>query len=341
VSKKSRSFQPSESRPTNGGSTGGTPPPPTPGSVSPVTPPPTPPRNTSGGGSRAEARRRSTAPRASAQQSFFDRYRVFLLGGAGIAVAVVVLLFFTSRTGNASYECVTFLTPPPAAAPATSTGPTSSEPPTPTEAPASPAPASPAPPASAPASSPDAAASVAPDASAPAASAAPTPTPAPTPLLGFPTSDLGREHVAQGASVRFDYCPPASGRHYNLGSGLAPLARRFYDPSVSYPPQHWIHNLEHGYTVILYKGDPGADALAELRRVMDEAAPSDWNLTNCGSGVDNKVIVIRFDDMDPGVNFAAVSWDRALLQGQLDADELLAFAEQWQDGPATPERICG
>ena len=56
---------------------------------------------------------------------------------------------------------------------------------------------------------------------------------------------------------------------------------------------------------------------------------------------DNKVIVIRFDDMDPGVNFTAVSWDRALLQEQLDADELIAFAEQWQDGAATPERICG
>ncbi len=189
--------------------------------------------------------------------------------------------------------------------------------------------------------SPDASASTAPAASAPAASAAPTPTPAPTPLLGFPTSDLGREHTAQGASVRFDYCPPASGRHYNLGSGLAPLARRFYEPDVNFPPQHWIHNLEHGYTVILYRGDPGAAALEELRRVMDEASPSDWNLTNCGTGVDNKVIVIRFDDMDPGVNCAAVSWDRALLQEQLDADELIAFAEQWQDGPATPERICG
>jgi hypothetical protein len=180
-----------------------------------------------------------------------------------------------------------------------------------------------------------------PQASAPAASAAPTPTPAPTPLLGFPTTDLGKDHANQGASVRYDYCPPASGRHYNLGSGLAPLARRFYEPDVSFPPQHWIHNLEHGYTVILYNGDPGAAALDELRRVMDDASPSDWNLTNCGAGADNKVIVIRFDDMGPGVNFAAVSWDRALLQEQLDADELLAFAEQWQDGPQTPERVCG
>jgi hypothetical protein len=152
---------------------------------------------------------------------------------------------------------------------------------------------------------------------------------------------MGKEHAAQGASVRFDYCPPASGRHYNLGSGLAPLARRFYEPDVNYTPQHWIHNLEHGYTVILYKGDPGAEALDQLRSVMDEALPSTWNLTNCGTSAPNKVIVIRFDDMDPGVAFAAVSWDRALLQGELDADELLAFAEQWQDGAATPERVCG
>jgi hypothetical protein len=160
-------------------------------------------------------------------------------------------------------------------------------------------------------------------------------------MLGVPTSDLGREHVAQGTSVRFDYCPPASGRHYNLGGGLAPLARRFYGPDVSLVPQNWIHNLEHGYVVLLYSGDPGEAVLNELRGVMDDASPSDWNLTNCGSTVPNKVIGVRFDSMDPGVKFAAVSWDRALLQAELDAAELLAFANQWQDGPATPERICG
>jgi hypothetical protein len=147
--------------------------------------------------------------------------------------------------------------------------------------------------------------------------------------------------VAQGASVRYDYCPPASGRHYNLGNGEAPLARRFYTPDIARPPQHWIHNLEHGYVVILYRGEPEPEVLDELRRVMDEASASDWNLANCGTSAPNKVIVVRFDDMEPGVDFAAVSWDRALLQEQLDADELLAFAEQWQDGPATPERVCG
>jgi hypothetical protein len=106
-------------------------------------------------------------------------------------------------------------------------------------------------------------------------------------------------------------------------------------------PQHWIHNLEHGYVMLLYRGDPEAATLDELRGVMDSAASSSWNVVNCGASVPNKVVAARFDDMEQGVDFAAVAWDRALLQAQLDAEELLAFAEQWQDGAQTPERVCG
>lgn len=322
MSKKSRTFQPSEPRPETSDTTGGTPPTPTSASAGPSATPPSPP-STSGGGSRAEARRRSSAPKATAQQSFFDRYRVLILGGAGLVVAVVAVLFFT-RPGSSAYECVTFLTPPPATAPDGSAAPD----PSPATSGQAPAPSGSSAP-SAPAAS-----------GAPAEGAAPTPTPGPTPLLGFQTTDLGRDHAAQGASVRYDYCPPASGRHYNLAN-LAPLARRFYEPDVSYSPQNWIHNLEHGYAVILYKGDPGAEALDQLRQVMDETPTSSWSLTTCGTSSPNKVIVVRFDDLAPGIEFAAVTWDRALLQEQLDAGELRAFAEQWQDGPATPERVCG
>jgi hypothetical protein len=66
---------------------------------------------------------------------------------------------------------------------------------------------------------------------------------------------------------------------------------------------------------------------------------SDWSAENCGPV--NKVIAVRFDDMDPSVNFAAVAWDRVLLLGELDREQMLTFANQWQDGPQTPERICG
>jgi hypothetical protein len=151
--------------------------------------------------------------------------------------------------------------------------------------------------------------------------------------------DMGRDHAVQGATIRYDYCPPASGRHYNLGGGEAPLARRFYGPTDSVVPPQWIHNLEHGYVVLLYRGDPGTAALDELRSVMDEAVVSTWSQES-GCGPINKVIAVRFDDMDPNVDFAAVAWDRVLLQQELDRDQLLAFANQWQDGAQTPERVC-
>lgn len=338
MSKRSRTFQPSdlpEPRPDADGqsASGASTPAPEP-TTSAASAKPTPDST-----SRAEARRRSTAPKAAAaQQSFLDRYKVLILGGAGVVVVLVALLFLTRSTTQA-YECVTFLTPPPAA-------PADSGPPEATPAPASSAPAAvPAPttgltPALSPAAATGAApASTAPAASAaPATSAAPTPSPAPTPLLGFQTSDMGKNHVVQGATVKYAYCPPASGQHYNLGGGQAPLARRFFGPTDSVIPPQWIHNLEHGYVLLLYRDDPGTEVLDGLRSIMDEAQVSDWSLQACGPV--NKVIALRFDDMDPDVNFAAVAWDRVLLLKEFDHDQLLGFANQWQDGAQTPERVC-
>jgi hypothetical protein len=41
---------------------------------------------------------------------------VLIIGGAGVVVVLLGLLFFT-RSSTQAYECVSFLTPPPAAAP--------------------------------------------------------------------------------------------------------------------------------------------------------------------------------------------------------------------------------
>ncbi len=280
MSKRSRTFQPSATRPepADGSSSG----------VAPATPPEastpvaTATPTTPGTGSRTEARRRASIAKAAPEPSLFDRYKVLILGGAGVLVVLLGVLFLT-RSSTQAYECVTFLTPPPGS-------------------PASPAPGQ-------------------------------------SPLLGFQTQDVGREHTVQNATVRYAYCPPASGGHYNLGGGRGPLARRFFGPTDNVIPPEWIHNLEHGYVLLLYRGDPGAQALDQLRAVMDEAAVSAWASQNCGPV--NKVIALRFDDMDPSVNFAAVAWDRVLLLKELDQDQLLAFANQWQDGPQTPERVCG
>ncbi len=280
MSKRSRTFQPSaarpdpEDQPASSGVSGGA-------AGTPVAPPAASSAGKAGPStSRAEARRPTSAPRATAQQSFFDRYRLLIVGGAGAVVVVLGLLFFTRSTTQA-YECVTFVTPPPAA---------------------------------------------------------PTVAPGQTPLVGFQTQDMGKDHAVQGAAIRYDYCPPASGRHYNLGGGEAPLARHFLGPDDSVLPAQWIHNLEHGFVVLLYRGDPGTEVLQQMRSIMDDAVVSEFSQAQCGPV--NKVIGLRFDDLGPGVNFAAVAWDRVLLQEEFDREQLLAFANQWQDGPQTPERVC-
>ncbi len=321
MSKKSRTFQPPTSSgakpatpadPTSAGdpgvaegtaSTAGATTPTTGGSVpkSPGTTPVTPAGTTSTSTSRSAARRRSAAgTRVSAPPSLFERYRLLIVGAIAVVIVaglVAVMANLSGTTANA-YECNSLLTP----------GPTDVVP-TPR-------------PAASPAANPS---------TAPGASAAPraTPEPQPTQKVGFTTQDLGRGHVTTTTKVTYDYCPPASGQHYNIG-GQAPLPRQFYPPNTTLVPGNWVHNLEHGYVVLLYKGEISADVQQQLQDVMAEADQS----ATCGY---SKVIAVRFDQMDPGVNFAAVAWDRELLLETFDKQALLTFANQWQDGPQTPE----
>ena len=72
------------------------------------------------------------------------------------------------------------------------------------------------------------------------------------------------------------------------------------------------------------------------RTVFDDTPSTDGAIA---CGVPNKVLVARFDDM--ATRFAYVSWDRELLTDNADAAQGIAFAKQWIDPPAAPERgLC-
>jgi hypothetical protein len=338
VSKRSRGFQPSSSgtsgsRPDTGTtdtpSTGadGTP---APGHGS--TTPPTSTHSPTGPTSRSATRRRAAAAsHPTTPTSFLERYRGLLLVGFAVIGIGIVLAIFSQNATAQPYVCDSLMTPGPVD-------------PIPTDRPATPSPAvtaSPAPTAT-PAPTPTPAGSSAPG-SSPAASAAPSasPTPAPTPepqptqRLGFATADLGRDHVTLNSTVTYGFCPPTSGNHFNT-VGLAPLTRRLYGPNDTLRPGNWIHNLEHGYVVIAYKGDPGKDVLAQIQTIMDTVPPSAFSAANCGS--DNKVIAVRFDSMSEP--FAVLAWDRALLLPTFDAQQISTFAQQWQDSLQRPEAAC-
>jgi len=277
-------------------------------------------RTTAGGSTitSRSARRRARTQVAARPKSPLERYRgLLLIGFAVLGVAIIGVVFFSSVSA-APYVCESLLTPGPTdvlptAGPSIAATPS----PSPTTAPS-------------PSGSPVALGS-------PGASASPspsvTPVPSPTLRLGFPTNDLGRTHVANGESVTYGFCPPTSGNHYNV-AGQAPLPRQFYPPTQSLKPQNWLHNLEHGYVAILYKGTPDQATLDAIRTVMDTAAPpSDGFAQQCGQV--NRVIAVRFDDME--TPFAVVSWDRALLLPTWDPEQAKTFAEQWQDSPPIPE----
>lgn len=294
---KKKGFQP----PTSGSSAG------TPSGTTPPT------GSTSSTSSRAAARRsgQSSVKVSVEPASPLEKYRFPIIIGVIIAGLIAIGLVFMQSANAAPYTCTTLMTPGPietdpvgAAAPAAST------------APASVAPAT----------------SAAPGASVtPAATAAP----APTPWLGFVAQDMGQGHVSSSTNVTYAYCPPTSGQHFSDNS--SPLARRFYGPTDSVRPGNWVHNLEHGYVVILYKGEPDAETLAQLRTIMDETPGTQYTQETCGAF--NKVIVARFDDMT--TPFAALSWDRAMLLDTFDPEKLQAYAEQWQESPVWPEKgIC-
>ena len=172
-----------------------------------------------------------------------------------------------------------------------------------------------------------------------------SPNPTASPAAGAPADpgyvqpDMGRRHVEFGEKVVYTYCPPASGPHYNV-SGAGPIQPRFYGPEDRTIPEGWIHNLEHGAMVILYRGhegDPGLtpDGQAALRALFDDFPASPV----CGiqPGTSTGPIITRFDNMT--TPYAALLWGLVLPLDNLDTAQILDF---WRlKGEETnPEKQC-
>ena len=140
-----------------------------------------------------------------------------------------------------------------------------------------------------------------------------------------------------GRRISYDYCPPGSGDHYNLG-GRAPMPAAVYPPGQQHAPGFWVHNLEHGYVAALYRCPSGqlgvGDCItrAEFEQLeqffADSPAPQ---LAACP----RKAVVVRFDSMNS--DFALVAWNRALMMDEFNLDTALTFAQQWMEHVAVPE----
>src|SRR5687768_15205991 len=144
---------------------------------------------------------------------------------------------------------------------------------------------------------------------------------------------MGAGHGTTGSKVKYPYCPPASGKHYN-GAGVGPIQARVYGPDDTVIPNGWVHNLEHGGLVVVYKGAQVDEAA--LRALFDAMPLSPV----CGfepGGQSPSPVIARFDDM--AWPFAAIVWGRVLPLQTLDQGAILDFYQTFGER-TNPEELC-
>ena len=147
-----------------------------------------------------------------------------------------------------------------------------------------------------------------------------------------PVDDLGRTHIGKGSSVKYVYCPPASGNHWPTPQ--APIEGRVYGLDDVVLPEAYIHNLEHGQTVVLYRGDDAgaADRLAALQAWYKNAP----NSAICNLPTNASLLVARFDKLPAPI--VVLSWDIVYPLDSVDTAAIEAFIAKRSD--RGPEAMC-
>jgi Protein of unknown function (DUF3105) len=218
------------------------------------------------------------------QKSFFERYRLLIIGVVGVAALGLIAVWAFGSASAAAFTCSTEWVPEPTAAPA---------------------------------------------------EGAP-------PQPGYHQEGMGNTHVGPGTSdpgdVTYTYCPPASGNHFVRGGPITP---GFYGPDDVPLPQGWVHNLEHGALVILYRGDAGEPGLTpEVQQQMQAFFSGQGPSPVCGFPPTQEgagIVIARFDQM--ATPFAALVWERALPLDTFDEDAIQEFWDVWGER-TNPERLC-
>jgi len=119
-----------------------------------------------------------------------------------------------------------------------------------------------------------------------------------------------QEHVAEGTKVTYDQTPPDSGQHY---PSPAPFTKHFYAADDRPAVETLVHNLEHGYTVVWYRGDAPAEQVDDLRSVGK---------------------TFGGDDYDPAEKFIAAPWSTADGAGFPEGKNMVLT--RWTADPTNP-----
>ncbi len=128
----------------------------------------------------------------------------------------------------------------------------------------------------------------------------------------------GQEHVAEGTPITYQEYPPTSGPHWPRWApwGVA---------STPVSAEMFVHNLEHGGVVILYRcPTPCPDVVQELEGTLRALPPSKYGHV--------KVVVSANDRIK--TRFALLAWTRLDEFDRLDRERIVRFVLAYQDkGP--------
>jgi hypothetical protein len=129
-------------------------------------------------------------------------------------------------------------------------------------------------------------------------------------LPGTPVPDEGRTHIPDTQQPQYAHYPPASGPHYD-----APANWGVYDQAL--PEGRWVHNLEHGGVVILYKCPSGCPDLVKQLKDFYSSAPQskEWK--------EVKLVITPYDKMQR--QLAIVAWDWIDEMDTFDSARLRKF----------------
>ena len=137
---------------------------------------------------------------------------------------------------------------------------------------------------------------------------------------GRQIGDEGQTHIPNGQSgVYTAPYPPTSGQHW----GNTWAEWEMYDDPI--PPEVFVHNLEHGGIVLLYRCDtPCPDTVAELRDLYRTFPRAKHG----------KVKMVVAPDLKIRTPFAILAWAWLDELGSFDRDRLLRFYRAYVDhGP--------
>lgn len=126
--------------------------------------------------------------------------------------------------------------------------------------------------------------------------------------LGDRVPNEGFDHVPVGTAIQYRAHPPASGPHYPT-----PAPAGVYPEGL--PPGFWVHSLEHGYIVLLYR-PPVAPAVLDRFQEMVRRFPA----SKFGNV---KLVVAPYAGLPHP--FAVVAWNWRLWMDAFDPDAVLRF----------------